>query len=153
MSDSRPPSLPPAEDCVEMIPDPGPGFHVGHLEFVDLRCDPGTVGFASGQQVTPGRVAGWASLREVGALDPVLDLLVLADTLPPVTFDLKVPGWVPTLELTVLVRAVPAPGAFVLEHRAHLLADGWLDETCDVWDSRGRLVCQARQLAGYRPPS
>jgi hypothetical protein len=37
-----------------------------------------------------------------------------------------------------------------VEHRGHLLEDGWLDETCDVWDSRGRLVCQARQLAGYR---
>jgi hypothetical protein len=152
-SDTAPPALPPEAECTEMIPEPAPGWRVGHLEFVDVRCDPDTAGFASGREVTPGRVAAWASMRETGAVDPVLDLLVLADTLPPVTFDLKVPGWVPTLELTVLVRAVPAPGRYVLEHRAHLLEDGWLDETCDVWDSRGRLVCQARQLAGYRPPS
>jgi hypothetical protein len=150
---SAPPALPPVEECTPMVPEPLPGWRVGHLEFVDLRCDPSTVGFASQQPATPGRVAGWASVREVGATDPVLDLLVVADALPPVTFDLGVPGWVPTLELTALVRGVPAPGRLVVEHRAVLLEDGWLDETCDVWDSRGRLVCQARQLAGYREPA
>ena len=29
----------------------------------------------------------------------------------------------------------------------HLVADGWFDENVDVWDSTGRLVAQARQLA------
>jgi hypothetical protein len=152
-SNTAPPTLPPEDACIHMIPEPPGMWRVGHLEFVDVWCDPDTVGFASRRQVTPGRAAGWASLTAEGAMDPVLDLLVLADTLPPITFDLGVPGWVPTLELTVLVRSVPAPGRFVLEHRGVLLEDGWLDETCDVWDSRGRLVCQARQLAGYRPPS
>ena len=55
-----------------------------------------------------------------------------------------------TVELTVLVRAVPAPGWLVERQRARLLEDGWLDEECDIWDSRGRLVCQARQLASFR---
>jgi hypothetical protein len=79
-----------------------------------------------------------------------LDLLVLADCMPPVTFELGVPGWVPTLELTALVRGIPEPGWLVVEQRSRLVQDGWLDEECDVWDSSGRLVCQARQLAGYR---
>ena len=82
----------------------------------------------------------------------VEDLLVLADAMPPVTLDMGLPGWVPTVELTVLVRAVPAPGWLVVRQRARLMEDGWLDEECDIWDSRGRLVCQARQLAGYRAP-
>jgi len=30
------------------------------------------------------------------------------------------------------------------------MQDGWLDEDVELWDSTGRLVCQARQLAGYR---
>jgi hypothetical protein len=79
-----------------------------------------------------------------------LDLLVLADALQPVPMDLGVPGWFPTVELTVLVRAVPAEGWLVGEQTATLLQDGWFDEDCTIWDSRGRLVCQARQLAGYR---
>ena len=79
-----------------------------------------------------------------------LQLLCLADALPPVTFSLGMRGWVPTVELTVHVRARPAPGWLRLVQRAHLMQDGWLDETCEIWDSAGRLVAQGHQLAGYR---
>ncbi len=56
----------------------------------------------------------------------------------------------PTGALTVLLRGLPAPGWVRAVQRARLLQDGWLDEECLLWDSRGRLVAQARQLAGYR---
>ena len=56
----------------------------------------------------------------------------------------------PTVELTVHVRALPAPGWLRLVQRAQLLQDGWLDESCEIWDSTDRLVAQATQLAGYR---
>ena len=148
-SDSTPPTLPPIEDCLHMVPESPHGFRVGHLEFVDLRCDPSTVTFASRVPGPGGRSAGWASMPDLS----VLDLLVLADLMPPITFDLGVPGWVPTIELTAYVRALPAPGPLIVQQEGRLLEDGWLDEHCDVWDSRGRLVCQARQLAGYRAPS
>jgi hypothetical protein len=151
-SDAIPPELPPLELCHQMVPDPMPGLHVGHLEFVDVRCDPPTVTFASRVPGPAGRVAGWVSMRAEGVQDPVLDLLVVCDAMAPITFDLRVPGWVPTIELTAYVRAVPAPGPLRVEQHGRLLEDGWLDEHCDIWDSRGRLVCQARQLAGYRPP-
>ncbi|MGB8652052.1 MAG: thioesterase family protein [Mycobacteriales bacterium] len=147
-SRTAPPELPPAQDCVHMVPEPAPGFRIGHLEFVDVRADPATVSFASGVPGEGGRVAAWVTVPGM----TVLDLLVVADALAPVTFDLGVPGWVPTVELTAYVRAVPAPGPLRVEQRARLLEDGWLDEDCDVWDSTGRLVCQARQLAGYRAP-
>jgi hypothetical protein len=132
-----------------MIPEPAPGWRVGHLEFVDVRCDPQTVSFASGVAGPGGRIAGWVQMPDLG----VLDLLVVCDAMAPITFDLGVPGWVPTIELTAYVRAIPAPGRLVVQQHGRLLEDGWLDEQCDVWDSRGRLVCQARQLAGYRAPS
>jgi hypothetical protein len=150
-SDSTPPALPPVEECTHMIPDPwGPDFRVGHLDFVDLRCDPSTVTFASRVPGPDGRIAGWAQMPTEGPGEDLLGLLVLADVMPPVTFDLGVPGWVPTIELTAYVRAFPAPGPLMVEQQARLLEDGWLDEECAIWDSRGRLVCQARQLAGYR---
>jgi hypothetical protein len=72
------------------------------------------------------------------------------DALPPVTFNLGAPGWVPTLELTAYVRARPAPGPLQIRQRGRLVVDGRLDEVCDVWDSEGRLVAQATQLAGVR---
>jgi hypothetical protein len=38
----------------------------------------------------------------------------------------------------------------VVRQRARLVESGTVDESCDVWDSRGRLVAQATQLAGIR---
>lgn len=147
-SDTAAPQLPPVEDCPRPPVEPMPGFRVGHLDHVELRLDPATTGYARGEPGGTGYVQGWARMVQGDA--DALDLLVVADALPPVTFDLAIPGWVPTVELTVLVRGLPAPGWLRVVQRARLVQDGWLDEECDIWDSRGRLVCQARQLAGYR---
>ena len=61
----------------------------------------------------------------------------------------------PTLELTAYVRALPAPGPVRVLHKAQLIEGNRVDEACFVWDSRGRLVAQATQLAGIRldPPA
>jgi hypothetical protein len=75
------------------------------------------------------------------AFEPV-SLLYAIDSLPPATFDVEPSGWVPTLELTGYVRALPAPGPVIDGQR--------VDETCYVWDVTGRLVAQGTQLAGIR---
>jgi hypothetical protein len=144
-----PPALPPLQDCPR-APSTGPGgSRVGHLDHVDLRCDLATVMWAVGEPAGAAEVRGHLR-RDDGADPSPLDLLVFADALPPVTFDLGLFGWVPTLELTVLLRGLPSPGWVTAQQRASLLQDGWLDEECLLWDGRGRLVAQARQLAGYR---
>jgi hypothetical protein len=148
-SPDGPPALPPVEDCPRAPSSNPRGTTVGHLDHVDLRPDPATVMWAVGQPAGHAEVRAWLR-RDDGADASMLDLLVFADALPPVTFDLGLFGWVPTLELTVIVRGVPAPGWMRAVQRARLLQDGWLDEECELWDSRGRLVAQARQLAGYR---
>ena len=56
-------------------------------------------------------------------------------------------GWAPTVQLQVLVRALPAPGWCLVEARASEVAGGWVDEDYRIWDSTGRLVAQSRQLA------
>lgn len=148
-SSGAPPVLPPVEDCPRAPSTRRDGLTIGFLDHVEMRMDPATVGYASG---TPGgRAANQGWLRRADGADPsVLDLLVFADALPPVTFDLGLMGWVPTVELTVLLRALPAPGWVRATQHASLLQDGWLDEDVQLWDSAGRLVGQARQLAGYR---
>ena len=144
-----PPELPPVEDCPRAPAERADGVTVGFLHHVDMRMDPATVGYASGAPAGRGENRAWLQ-RDDGGAPSVLDLLVFADALPPVTFDLGLTGWVPTVELTVLVRGLPAPGWIRAVQRARLLQDGWLDEECELWDSAGRLVAQARQLAGYR---
>ncbi|MDX6197820.1 MAG: hypothetical protein QOJ79_971 [Actinomycetota bacterium] len=150
-STGQPPQLPAVEDCPR-APAEGPtGLRVGQLDHCELRIDPATAMWAVGAPSGHAEVRAW--IRRDDGNDPsVLDLLVFADALPPVTFDLGLMGWVPTLELTVLVRALPAPGWIRAVQKARLLQDGWLDEECELWDSENRLVAQARQLAGYRVP-
>ncbi len=148
-SPSGPPALPDVEQCLPAPARHGDGRDVGPLSHVDLRLDPATAGWATG---TPGGrpdVAGWLRWHDGRDADAV-DLLVFADVLPPVTFDLGLGGWVPTVELTVHLRGLPAPGWVRAVQSARLLQDGWVDETCELWDAEGRLVAQARQLAGYR---
>lgn len=146
---AAPPALPPLEDCPR-VPTTGPtGRVVGYFDHVDLRIDLATAQWALGKPQRQAVVQGWMR-RDDGADASPLDLLVFADAMPPVTFDLGLMGWVPTLELTVHLRGLAAPGWVQVVQRATLLRDGWLDEECEIWDSAGRLVVQARQLAGYR---
>lgn len=151
-TDHPAPQLPPLDDCITMMAEPpGSPMRIGHWDFLDGRADPATIGFAFGQPSKHARIAAYVKMPDHDTT--TADLLVIADCMPPVTMELGVPGWVPTVELTAIVRGIPAPGWLKVVQTSRLLQDGWLDEECDVWDSRGRLVCQARQLAGYRLPA
>jgi len=116
------------------------------LDRFDLRLDPDTVGWAMGSPSGRGVIRGWLRMADGREPDP-LSLLLALDALPPVTFDLGLPGWAPTLELTAHVRAVPAPGWLKVVHATRNYAGGLLEEDAEVWDSTGRLVAQSRQLA------
>lgn len=147
------PALPPIPPPLDLFrapsSSPGSPFHVGHLDHVDLRMDPDTSGWALGAPVGKAEYRAWMRRDDADSASP-LDLLVFADAMPPTTFDLGMAGWVPTVELTVLIRGKPAPGWVLVRQRSALVSDGWLDEECDIWDSSGRLVAQSRQLASYR---
>ena len=148
-STGQPPALPAVEDCPRAPAERPGAARVGQLDHVDLRIDPATAMWAVGQPTGQAEIRCWLR-NDDGRAATAADLLVFADALPPVTFNLGLTGWVPTLELTVLLRGLPAPGWIRAVQRATLLQDGWLDEECELWDSAGRLVAQARQLAGYR---
>jgi acyl-CoA thioesterase len=144
---ATPPDMPPPEECVSTADAP-PSFlaQAGLLERLDLRLDPACVGWAVGEPSGRGRVQGWLRMADGREPDPLL-LLLAVDALPPVTFDLGLFGWTPTLELTVHVRAVPAPGWLRVGAWTRNVAGGMLEEDAEVWDSAGRLVAQSRQLA------
>jgi hypothetical protein len=119
------------------------------MQHVDVRLDPAVMGFRAGRPTGAGELRGWLSFRDGHTPDPI-SLLYVLDAFPPATFDLAATGWVPTLTLTAYVRAVPAPGPLLVRQRAVLVEADMVDEVCHVWDSRGRLVAQATQLAGIR---
>lgn len=146
-----PPAMPAEEDCPRAHVDAGP-MHVPLLGRISERLDPATAGFALGRPAGIGELRAWVRFDDGREPDP-LALTCLADCLPPPTFDLPrvQVGWVPTLQYSVFVRAVPAPGALLARTVARSVGAGAVDETCDLWDAGGRLVAVGHQLAAVRP--
>jgi Thioesterase-like superfamily len=149
-SDVPVPELPPEQDCLA-APASDPRFTVPIFAEVEVRLDPVTAGFAVDRPAMAGEVRGYARMAPTPP-DPYA-VLVALDLLPPATFDLGLTGsWVPTMELTAYLRALPADGPLRVRQRARLVADSRVDEDCQVWDSTGALVGSATQLAAVRLP-
>ncbi len=141
------------EECVRLAPKVPGGVHVGIMDVLDLRLDPSTLPFSAPPPPagTPAELRGWTRLAD-GREPDALSLLFFADAIPPATLMIGSTGWVPTLQMTAFVRARPAPGWLAIRMTAGLVAEGMVDETCDVWDSRGIRVAQSTQLARLRFP-
>ncbi|HSV65179.1 MAG TPA: thioesterase family protein [Mycobacteriales bacterium] len=146
-----PVGMPAPEECPEMpatLPD---GRPIGMRSVRESRLDP-RMPWLAGRFDGPPETAGW--LRFADGREPDdLSMPFFADGLPPVTFARGELGWVPTVQMTVLVRARPAPGWVLARMRGGHQTGGYLDEDAQVWDSAGRLVAQARQLAVTPRPS
>lgn len=137
------------EDCARLVPRPPDGRRVAIMDQVEVRLEPESSGFTTGQPSGRGELRGWLALPAGEAFHPT-SLLFAVDAFPPATFDIEYSGWVPTLELTVYVRALPAPGPVRVLQRAQLIDARRVDEQCFIWDRTGRLVAHGSQLAGVR---
>lgn len=154
LTDGAPPELPPYEECDDGIDDQS-GTDAGAdgagppaiTERLAVRLRPGDGGFRSGRPSGRPEIAGWFAFADHHPIDPIA-LLLVADAFAPPVFNTALPmGWVPTVELTVHVRAVPAPGPLACVFRTRFIHGGLLEEDGEMWDSTGTLVCQSRQLA------
>lgn len=137
------------EDAISLPVARPEGFRVAIMDQVDLRLEPDCAGFTTGTPGGRGELRGWLGLAGGEPFDSTA-LLYAVDAFPPATFDIEYSGWVPTFELTAYVRALPTPGPVQILQRAQLIDGQRVDEVCFVWDSTGRLVAQATQLAGIR---
>lgn len=144
-----PPPMPPVSECVNLGPWPGtvaPDGTQGYAGQVSMLLDPAVTGWRSGEPSGQPEMRGYFSLREEREPDALMLALAL-DGLPPVVFGLGATGWAPTVELTMYMRQMPAPGLLAVHARCRHVSGGWFDEEAEVWDSAGNLVAQSRQLA------
>jgi hypothetical protein len=137
------------DECERLIATMPDGQPVAITRQIEIRLEPETSGFLTGQPTGQGELRGWLALPGGESFDPT-SLLFAVDAYPPGTFNIEFTGWVPTLELTVYVRALPEPGPVRIAQIARLIEAQRVDEACFVWDSSGRLVAEATQLAGIR---
>src|ERR1700678_2014168 len=112
----------------------------------DTYYDPSSVGWASDRPTREPQLKAWVR-SEDGSQADRYSLPVMIDALPSTAFELGVTGWVPTIELTIHQRAVPAPGWLKCGFRGRQAGNGLFDEDGEVWDSAGHLVAISRQLA------
>jgi acyl-coenzyme A thioesterase PaaI-like protein len=143
------PAMPPPSECVNLGPWPGTVAADGTTGYGGQVCvllDPAVTGWRSGEPSGLPEMRGYFSLREERAPDALM-IAVAVDGLPPVVFGLGATGWAPTVELTMHMRLVPAPGLLAVQARCRQVSSGWFDEEAEVWDSVGNLVAQSRQIA------
>ncbi len=125
---------------------------VNIMRVVDVRLDPTVTGWWNGQLSTQGEVLGWLRLDDGEAAWTPWSLLLASDALPPATAPLGSSGWVPTLQLTSYVRRVPTSEWLRARQWAVVIADGLVDQRCELFDDAGQLVTSSTQIAMVRLP-
>jgi len=141
--DGAPPPLPPRAS--QAPSRSGPSAMTIHERF-DIRFDPATMQFTRGERAQHAEIRGWLRFAD-GRRPDVHALGLIADAFPPAVFQVVDAGWVPTLELTVHVRARPQSEWLACVFRTRFLQNGLLEEDGEIWDDTGTLVAMSRQLA------
>lgn len=137
-----PPSIPPVHQCVHRG-SLEQGVELPILSRVDVHVHPDHAPAGGSDQAL---IDGWIRFND-GSVPSVMALPFFADALPPSLYPLLgFIGWVPTIELTVHARRVPAPGWLQVRQESHDLHDGRMIESGSLWDSTGALVATSRQI-------
>lgn len=139
-----PPVMPTPSAC-----EPLPGTVVLNSRY-ESRFDPASLAWLRGERADDAEFRVWIRHADDRPND-AWSILLFADALPPPVFNRFGPsGWVPTVELTVHLRAMPAPGFLQCCFRTRFVTNGLLEADGELWDSTGKLVALSRQLARLR---
>jgi len=141
-----PPEVAPPEACVAVpILE-----NLTIMKQLEIRLDPGSAGWLSGRLAEKSEQKGWVRFRDGRPFD-LLSLLLAADCFPPAIFvSHGMTAWVPTIELTVNLRHLPATPWLRCVFRTAFLTGDILEEDGEVWDAAGELVALSRQIAQFR---
>lgn len=139
----QPPVMPPPDQC-ELLKS---GITINAR--YESRFDRESLGWLRGEK-GDAEFRVWIRHAD-GRPNDAASVLLFADALPPPIFNRFGPsGWVPTVELTVHLRALPAAGFMQCSFRTRFVTNGLLETDGELWDSRGELVALCRQLARLR---
>ncbi|WP_017611708.1 thioesterase family protein [Nocardiopsis salina] len=138
-----PPELPDPEQCLvpaEFEGSQGPSIAAS----VQYRY-PSRPGWLDGRTDGHPHAEFWMRFADGRAAD-TRALVSMVDFAPPAVLEIGEFQTV-TVELSVHVRARPAPGWLACRVLTRHVSGGLHEEDVELWDGRGTLVAQARQLA------
>lgn len=140
------PDYPAWDDC----PAPAASKEREFTQRVEIRMVEGDATLRRETLDDTGVFGGWLQHRD-GAAPDVFSLLMFADAFPPPLFTVfGMQNWVPTVELTVQVRGIPAEGPLKGRFLTRHLSNGVLEEDGEIWDQNDQLVCVCRQTGKIR---
>jgi acyl-CoA thioesterase len=136
---SAPPQLPPPDEAVGFPPAADMPNIAGCLDYRVAELPGWLRGQPSGNPV----LEFWMRFSDGTDVD-LAALALLVDAAPPAALELGVRST--TVQLTVYVRARPAPGWLACRAVTRCVSGGYHEEDFEIWDSAGTLVAQSRQL-------
>ncbi|HEX5295499.1 MAG TPA: thioesterase family protein [Streptosporangiaceae bacterium] len=138
---ATPPDLPPPGECVAVpIASFGRASIAERIEFRSAELPGWFLGRPSGRPAS----SFWMRFTDGRDAD-LLALPLLVDSTAPSVLELGAGST--TIQLTVHLRARPAPGWLACRAVTRFVSHGYHEEDFEVWDSAGVLVAQSRQLA------
>ena len=144
-TDGVPPDLPSPGECVAVpVALFGLASIAERIEFRSAELPGWFRGEPSGRPASEF----WMRFADGREADP-LSLLLLVDSTAPSVLELGAGST--TIQLTVHLRAHPAPGWLACRATTRFVSNGYHEEDFEVWDSAGTLVAQSRQLALILP--
>jgi acyl-CoA thioesterase len=151
------PPIPAPESCTDLfdllVQSPmGERTLTRSLRNFAIRVDPGR-GWGPDGGGHPA-LSGWIRLAGEDTVGAQM-LPGIADGFPPTLLSQAQLGWLPTLELTVHVLAVPVADEPWLraELRTRAVTGGLVEEDGELWDASGQLVARFRQLCLLLAPA
>jgi acyl-CoA thioesterase len=144
-ADGAPPNLPPPAECVDI---PVRSFGLASIaERIEFRSA-SLPGWYSGRPSGRPGYEFWMRFAD-GRNADVYALPLLVDSTAPSVLELGAGST--TIQLTVHLRAHPAPGWLACRATTRFVSGGYHEEDFEAWDSAGTLVAQSRQLAVVLP--
>ena len=133
----RAPIPPPPADA-ELYTGPNE-FFTGNFNFLDQK-----EGLGSAQWLR------WARLRDRDGLDPMVEVMAVADGLPPAAFKLLNKAPAPLSSLTWIVNLLTATpqtsdGWWLLSANSNFAEHGCSSQTMHIWNAHGDLVAEGMQ--------
>jgi acyl-CoA thioesterase len=147
--EAAPPELAPLDECLRRTVVE----EIKLMQVIDFRLDPSSAVWLEGGTSERGEVRGWLRLNDGASQWDAWSLLFASDGMPPATFPLGSSGWVPTLQLTSYVHAVPSGEWLRARQWCTIINDGRVEEHAELFDSTDLLVATSSQLALVRFPS
>jgi acyl-CoA thioesterase len=114
------------------------------LDHVECRMAD-TPGWLLGRPSGDPRWEYWMGFTQPREPD-LLGLTFMVDAVAPMVFEIGATAST-TIELTVHLRGLPAPGWLACRGVTRHVTTGYHEEDIEMWDSAGNLVAQSRQLA------